>query len=139
MATYTKFKSFVEALAEKKHDLSSDQLKIALCAVAPVVGNSVLADLTEIDYTNLVGATPLNLTTVSSAQTSGTYKLVLADLTLEVVGSALPAFRYIVIYNDTASNKELIGFYDYGSSLTLAPADQFILDFDGTTGVIQIA
>lgn len=139
MASYNKFESFVEALAEKKHDLGSDQLKVALCAVAPVAGNAVLADLTEIDYTNLVGANPLNLTTVSSAQTSGTYKLVLSDLTLEVTGSALPAFRYVVIYNDTAPNKELIGFYDYGSSLILNPADQFIIDFDGTTGVIQIA
>lgn len=139
MATYTKFESFVEKLAEKVHNLGSDQLKIALCAVAPVVGDDILTDLTEISYTNLVGATPLNLTTMSSTQTGGTYKLVLADLTLEVAGSALPAFRYIVIYNDTASNKDLIGFYDYGSSLTLNPADQFILDFDGTTGVIQIA
>lgn len=139
MASYNKFESFVEALAEKKHDLGADQLKIALCSVAPVATDAVLADLTEIDYTNLVGATPLNLTTVSSGQTSGTYKLVLADLTLEVAGSALPAFRYVVIYNDTALNKELIGFYDYGSSLILNPADQFIIDFDGTTGVIQIA
>ena len=139
MASYNKFESFVEALAEKKHDLGSDQLKIALCAVAPDAGDAVLADLTEIDYTNLLGANPLDLTTVSSAQTSGTYKLVLSDLTLEVTGSALPAFRYVFIYNDTATNKELIGFYDYGSLLTLNPADQFILDFDGTTGVIQIA
>lgn len=139
MASYNKFESFVEALAEKKHDLGSDQLKIALCAVAPDAGDAVLADLTEIDYTNLLGANPLDLTTVSSAQTSGTYKLVLSDLTLEVTGSVLPAFRYVVIYNDTALNKELIGFYDYGSLLTLNPADQFILDFDGTTGVIQIA
>lgn len=139
MASYNKFESFVEALAEKKHDLGSDQLKIALCAVAPDAGDAVLADLTEIDYTNLLGANPLDLTTVSSAQTSGTYKLVLSDLTLEVTGSVLPDFRYVVIYNDTASNKELIGFYDYGSLLTLNPADQFILDFDGTTGVIQIA
>lgn len=139
MATYNKFDSFVEALAKKVHNLGSDQLKVALCAVAPDAGDAVLADLTEIDYTNLKGATPLNLTIVSSAQTSGTYKLVLADLTLECENNQLPAFRYIVIYNDSATSKELIGYYDYGSSLTLNPADQFILDFDGTTGVIQIA
>ncbi len=139
MASYQKFNSFVEALAEKVHNLGSDQLKVALSNVAPVAGNSVLADLTEIDYTNLKGATPLNLTTVSSEQTDGTYKLVLSDLTLEAEGGALPEFRYVAIYNDTASGKELIGFYDYGSGVVLQAADQFILDFDASNGVIQIA
>ena len=137
MATYIKFNSFVEALAEKVHNLGSDQLKVALCATAnaPVAGNTVLADLTEIAYTNLSSR---DLTTVSSAQTSGTYKLVLDDLTLTVSGGSVTAFHYIVIYNDTASNKELIGFYDYGSSAVLADGDQFILDFSAVNGVIQI-
>ena len=117
MASYTKFDSFVEAVCEKVHNLGSDTLKVALCAAAnaPVAANSVLADLTEIDYTNLSARA---LTTSSSGQTSGTYKLVLADLTLEASGGAVAAFQYVVIYNDTASNKELIGFYDYGSAVT---------------------
>jgi hypothetical protein len=138
MATYIKFNSFVEALAEKAHDLSSDQIKVALCATAnaPVAANTVLADLVEIAYTNLSSR---DVTTVSSGQTAGTYKLVLDDLTLTVSGGAVSAFQYIVLYNDTATNKELIGFYDYGSSVTLADGDQFILDFSPTNGVIQIA
>ena len=138
MASYTKFDSFVEAVCEKVHNLGSDTLKVALCAAAnaPVAANSVLADLTEIDYTNLSARA---LTTSSSGQTSGTYKLVLADLTLEASGGAVAAFQYIVIYNDTASNKELIGFYDYGSAVTLNDADQFVLDFNASTGVIQLA
>ena len=138
MATYVKFNSFVEALAEKAHNLASDQIKIALCATAnaPVAGNTVLADLVEIAYTNLSAR---DVVTVSSGQTAGTYKLVLDDLTLTVSGGAVAAFQYIVIYNDTATNKELIGFYDYGSSVSLADGDQFILDFSPSTGVIQIA
>jgi len=138
MADYVKFNSFVEALAEKKHDLGSDTLKIALCAAAnaPVAANSVLADLTEIDYTN---CSSRDLTVSSSAQTSGTYKLVLADLTLTASGGAVGPFRYAVIYNDTAVNKELIGFYDYGSEVTLNAADQFVIDFDASTGVLTVA
>lgn len=136
MASYQKFNSFVEALAEKVHNLGSDTLKVALSAVAPVATNSVLANLTEISYTNLSART---LTVASSGQTSGTYKLVIDDLTLSASGGAVASFRYITIYNDTASNKELIGFYDYGSSITLADGDQVVLDFDGTNGVIQIA
>jgi len=138
MADYVKFNSFVEALAEKKHDLGSDTLKIALCAAAnaPVAANGVLADLTEIDYTN---CSSRDLTVSSSAQTSGTYKLVLADLTLTASGGAVGPFRYAVIYNDTAVNKELIGFYDYGSEVTLNAADQFVIDFDASTGVLTVA
>ena len=137
MASYQKFNSFVEALAEKAHNLGSDQLKIALCSVAPVAGNTKLADLTPITP-NLVGASPLNLTINSSAQVAGTYKLVLADLTITAAAGGNPSFRYIVIYNDTASNKEVIAFYDYGSAVVLAEADQFIFDFNQSTGVLTI-
>jgi hypothetical protein len=138
VAAFTKFNSFVEAVAEKKHNLGSDQLVIALCAAAnaPVAGNSVLADLTQIAYTNLSSR---NLTTASSAQTSGTYKLVINDLTLTASGGAVAAFQYIVIYNDTATNDELVGFYDRGSALTLADGESVVLNFDGSAGVLTIA
>lgn len=139
MATsFSKINSFVEKLAEKSFNLGSDQLKIALTNTAHTASWSQLSDLTQISYTNLSGATPLNLTTSSSAQTSGTYKLVVADLTLTATGSVGP-FQYIYIYSDTASNKELIGYYDYGSAVTLASGDSFVLDFDGTNGLLTIA
>ena len=137
MASYNKFQSFVEAVAEKVHNLGADTLKIALCATAnaPVATNTVLANLTEIAYTNLSART---VTISSSAQTSGTYKLVLADLVLTASGAVAP-FQYVVLYNDTAANKELIAWWDYGSAVTLANGDTFTLDFDGTNGVLQIA
>lgn len=135
MATYTKFQPFVEKLAEKAHNLGSDQLVVALTNSAPSAANGVLADITEISYTNLSSR---NITTTSSAQTSGTYKLVLADLTLTASGTVGP-FRYVVIYNDTATNDELIGYYDYGSALSLISGDTFTLDFDGSAGVLTLA
>lgn len=138
MATFTKINSFVEKLAEKTFNLGSDQLKIALTNTAHNSTWSQLSELTQISYTNLSGATPLNLTTSSSAQTAGTYKLVLNDLVLTATGS-VGAFRYVYIYDDTATNKELIGYYDYGSSITLANTDTFTIDFDGSNGVLTIA
>lgn len=135
MATFQKFHSFVEAIAEKKHDLGSDQLAIALTNTAPDATNAVLADITEISYTNLSSR---NVTTSSSAQTGGTYKLVLEDLTLVASGAVGP-FRYVVLYNDTAANDELIGWYDYGSSISLAAGETFTVDFDGTNGVLTLA
>lgn len=134
MATYTKFNSFTEALAEKVHNLGSDTLKVALTNSAPSASDTQLSNITEISYTNCSSRT---LTVSSSAQTSGTYKLVVSDLVLTASGTVGP-FRYIVIYNDTATNKELIGYYDYGSSLTLANTDTLTLDFDGTNGLLQL-
>lgn len=140
MATFNKFNSFVEALAEKVHNLGSDQLVVALCAAAnaPVATNTQLSDLTQIAYTNL---STRNITTSSSAQTSGLYKLILTDLVLSASGGAAAAFRYVVIYNDTATSPvdALIGWYDYGSSLTLNDGDSLTLDFDGTNGVLQLS
>ena len=137
MATFNKFNSFVEAVAEKVHNLGSDTLTIALCnsANAPVAGNTVLANLTQISYANLSSRV---ITTTSSVQTAGTYKLILADLILTASG-AVATFRYIVIYNDTATNDELVGYYDYGSDLTLASGDTLTIDFDGSAGVLTIA
>jgi hypothetical protein len=138
MATYNKFQPFVEILAEGGHDLGSDTLTVALTATAnaPVATNGVLADLTEIAYTNLSSRV---ITTSTSAQTGGTYKLVLTDLVLTASGGAVAAFQYVVIYNDTATNDELICWYDYGSALTLADGETLTIDFDAANGLLQIA
>lgn len=134
---YNKFNSTVEAMAEKKHNFGADQLKIALCSVAPVAANAVLADLTPITPV-LTGVNPLNVTVSSSEQVAGLYKLILADLTLTADTGGNPSFRYVVVYNDSATNKELIGFYDYGGAVVLNAGEQFIIDFDPTNGVLQL-
>jgi hypothetical protein len=135
MVAFNKFNAFVEALAEKKHNLGSDQLMIALMASAPDAAlDLVLADITQIAYTNL---STRNVATVSSAQTAGVYKLVLTDLVLTASG-AVATFQYVVLYNDTATNKDLIGWWVYPSPVTMANGETFTLDFDATNGVLQI-
>lgn len=143
MASYTKFNAFVEHLAEGVHNFSSDStctITVALCAAAnaPSASNSVLADLTQISYTNLSSRV---VSVSSSSQTSGTYKLVLTDLTLTASGGSVATFRYIVLYNDdpTSPADPLIGYYDYGSDLTLADGESLTLDFSAANGVLQIA
>lgn len=137
MANYVKFHAFVEAMAEKKHNLGSDQLKVALTNSAPNASTgAVLADITEISYTN---CSSRNITTSSSAQSSGTYKLVLTDLVITASGGTVGPFRYVVIYNDTATNDDLIDYYDYGSSITLNDTETLTIDFDGTNGLFTLA
>ena len=129
MAAYVKIDSFVEALAEKVHNLGSDQLVVALTNTAHTANWTQLSDLTEVSYAN---CSTRNITTSSSSQTSGTYTLVLTDLVLTATGAVGP-FRYIYIYNDTATNDELIGYYDYGSEVTMASGETFTCDFAAST------
>lgn len=135
MASYVKFNPFVEAVAEKIHNLGSDTLTVALTNSAPTAStDDQLADITQISYTNLSARA---ITTSTSAQTSGTYKLVLTDLVLTASGT-VATFRYVVIYNDTAAGDELICYFDYGSAVTLLNGETFTIDFDGTNGLLQI-
>lgn len=134
MASFNKFQPFVEDLAEGVHNLGSDQLAIALTNTAPNATDDQLSDITEISYTNLSSR---NVTTSSSSQSSGTYKLVCADLVLTASGSVGP-FRYVVLYNEDSTNDELIGWWDYGSSITLASGETFTVDFDGSNGVFTL-
>lgn len=138
MATYNKFQPFVEKLAEKAHNLGSDTLTLALTtnANAPVATNGVLADLTQIAYTNLSSRV---LTISSSSQTSGTYKLVIAPLTLTASGGSVATFRHVVMYNDTAASKELIGYWDDGADVTLADTETYTFDADAGAGVLTLA
>ena len=128
MAAYTKFNSFVEAICEKKHDLSSDAITVTLTNAAnpPAAANAVLGDLTTVGTGNLDDTTP---TISSSNQAAGTYTLVLADLTMTSTGGATGPFQYVVLYNDTAASDELICYFDYGSEITLALNESLTLDF----------
>lgn len=140
MAAFNKFNSFVEALAEKVHNLGSDTLKVMLTNTAPVATNSVKADITEISAGNGYTAGGNTASVTSSSQSGGVYRLVLGDpATWTASGGSIGPFRYAVLYNDTATNKELIGWWDYGSALTLAAGESFTVDFDPTTGVLTLA
>jgi hypothetical protein len=140
MAVYNKFQQFVEDLAEKHHNLGSDQLEIALTTQAniPVATNSYLVNLTQIAYTNLSART---ITTSASAHTTGTYKLTLTDLVLTASG-AVATFRHSAMFNQTQTTPTadgLIAWWDYGADVTLANLETFTLDFDAANGVLQIA
>lgn len=141
MATFNKFNAFTKDLAEKVHNLGADTLKVMLTNTAPVATNSVKANLTEITAGNGYAAGGTTASTTSSSQTSGTYKLVLADVVFTAAGGSIGPFRYAVLYNDTPTSPAdpLIGWYDYGSSITLADGETLTVDFDPTNGVLTLA
>jgi hypothetical protein len=116
-STLTKFQPLVANLANKKHNLATDQLAWALTNTAPTVGMNALSELTQISYTN---CSSRNATTVSSTQTAGAYSLILADLTLTASGGTV------------ATGFELIGWIDYGASVTLASGESLLIDVPPT-------
>jgi hypothetical protein len=135
MATFTKINSFVENLAEQKINLAGTGLTIALTNTAHTATWDELADLTQVSYTNLSSRV---LTVTSSAQTDGTYKLVLEDLVLTASGEVGP-FRYVYVYDDASTGDKLIAYYDYGSEVTMQDGYTFTINFDGTNGFLTLA
>jgi hypothetical protein len=135
MATFNKFNVLTAALANGIHNLAGNQITVALSSTLPTAGMANLAAVTgEIAYTNLSARA---VTTTSSTQTGGVYSLVLVDLVLTASG-AVPTFRYIVLYNSTAAGGALIGWYDYGSDVTMANLETFTIDFTDAQTLFDI-
>lgn len=121
-----RFNSFIEYVNEKAIDWDNDVFVLALTNSAPTSANSVLTDITQISYTNLSART---VTISAAGQTSGTYTATANQLVLTASG-AVATFRYLVLYDDTATNDPLVAWWDYGSAITMANGDT--VTFGGT-------
>jgi hypothetical protein len=141
MAAFNKFNSFVEALAEKAHNLGADTFYIQLMNTAPDAALDLIETDLPADLGSGNGYTAGGMsvgTAVSSAQTAGVYKLCIADKVITASGGSIGPFRYIVLFNFSATNKELIGYYDYTASITLLDTETFTINFDDAAGVLTL-
>lgn len=141
MVAFNKFQVFVENVAEKVHDLGADTLKIALSNTAPNATDATLSQITQITAQYGYSAGGTQATTSSSAQSSGTYKLVLNDVVFTASGGSIGPFRYAVLYNDTPTSPAdpLIGYWDRGNSITLENGESVTIDLSAANGVLTIA
>lgn len=132
MADFTKFEAFSEHTAKGVHDLYNDTLKVFFTNTAPnVATHAVKADLAEIaggsGYT-AGGEDAQNTAT----RTGGTVTVAGVDIVVTATGGSIGPFRYAVLYNDTPAGAvvdPLIGYWDYGSPVTLADGEKFTTDF----------
>lgn len=130
MAAFVKFEAFSEHLAEKVHNLDTDTLKVYLSNTAPTVGtNAVKADLAEISGGNGYTAGGHD-TQNATSRSGGTTSITGVDIVITASGAVGP-FRYAVLYNDTPTSPAdpLIGYWDYGSAISLASGETFTIDF----------
>lgn len=139
MASFNKFNIFVQDLARKKHALNTDTLKVMLSNTLPVATNAVKTDITEISAVNGYTAGGNAAAFVSDTDTAGTYKLILSPTQFTAAGGSFGPFQYAVLYNSTAAGLNLIGWYDYGTGLTVTNGNSFTVNFDQTNGVFTLA
>jgi hypothetical protein len=138
MASFNKFNAFVADIANKVHNLGSDTLKVMLTNTGPAAANAVKSDITEISAGNGYAAGGTQATLVSSTQSSGTYALKLNNVTFTASAGSIGPFRYCVLYNSTPAAGNLVGYYDYGTALTITAGNSFQVQFDATNGVLQL-
>lgn len=131
MASFNKYEIFSENLSKKVHDLNADTLKVMLSNTAPnAATHAVRADSTEISGGN--GYTSGGDDTQNAtSRTGGTTSITGVDTTVTCSASTVGPFRYDILYNDTPTSPvdPLIGWWDYGSSITLNSGESFTTDF----------
>lgn len=140
MAALVKYNTFVEDLIEGVHDFDAHTFKIMLTNTAPnAATHTVRANVTELaagnGYTS-GGATTAILTSRSAAVA----KVVAADVVFTATGGSIGPFRYAILYNDTPTSPAdpLVGYWDYGSSITLLDGETLTVDCDPTTGILTL-
>jgi len=150
MPTITIVNDFYEDLGNGVHDLSSDSIRIALSNTAPASessnptssGNGVIANVTQISYTNFTDdlTTDRVLQSVTWTEASGTATLDFANFTITASGGALASFRYIYVYNDTPTStaEAIIAGIDEGSTVTLADGSDYAVTINAS-GLLTLA
>jgi len=138
MATFNKFEVFVGNLGVSKvHDLNADTLECYLSNAAPSASaDNVKADLAEI--TNQNGYTAPEDTTNAASEASGTLTLTGTDIVITASGGSFGPFQYVVLQNTTPSSPldPLIGWWDYGSALTVNDGETFTIDFGASIATL---
>jgi len=136
MASFNKFQDFVEALGLGQHDLNTDTFKVYLSNAAPSASDDAdKTDLAEISNENGYAA-PEDITNAYT-ESSGTGTMTATDVTITASGGTVGPFRYAVIYNDDHSTDGLMGWYDYGSAITLQDGESFTIDFGASLMTIS--
>lgn len=131
------FNSFTHELGKGTHNFQSHAFKVALSNTAPVATNAVLADIVQIGANGGYVAGGYALDGVTWTTATGVAKLAITDEEITASG-AMDAFRYAIVYNDTAVGDPLIGWVDYGASVSPTAGEVFKLDFDETNGVLTV-
>jgi hypothetical protein len=137
MATFTKSQDFVEQLCKAKHDFSSHTFKVALSNTSPAAGDAgfVIGSYPAPAAANGYTATGNTLTGVTCVESAGTVTVQANQTVFTATAGGIGPFRYAMLYNDTATSPAdaFVGYFDYGSSITLADTETFTVKFNNAS------
>jgi hypothetical protein len=137
MASFNKFQDFVEQLGKGTHQLhaAGHTIKVYLSNEAPVNTDTQKADIADISAEHGYSG-PVDIQN-DYTETGGTGTMTGVDVEWTASGGTVGPFRYVILYNDTAADDPLVGWWDYGSSITLQDGEKFKVDFGAS--VLTIA
>lgn len=135
MATYNKYTAAVEPLLEGINS-GSDAWKVALALTINASDTTFTPATTDLATANGYTAGGNAATTSSSAQAGGVFKLVLNSPATWTATGAGFTFRYVILWDSTTSTP--VGYWDYGSNVTLNAADTFTATLSGANGVFTV-
>lgn len=147
MASFHKFNQFVADLASGVHQMqtgTAHAFKVMLTNTLPAATDAVYADVSATELANGNGYATGGATggTVTGAQAAGTFKFTLGtDPVWTCISAPMGPFEYAIVYNVTPASptKPLVGWWDYGSSVTLQIGETFTVDLDQVNGVLTLA
>ena len=142
MAAFNKFNCFVQDVAHALHDMltgTAHVYRIYLTNTAPTVTNTVYNTPTDLATANGYTAGGVSIGTITGGQAAGTFRFIGgSDPSWTAAGGSIGPFQYAVLYNATSATKPLIGWWDYGTSVTLTNGNTFTVDLDQVNGILTI-
>lgn len=139
MPTFVLFHEAGKYEGDGTFDYDSHTWKAMLTNTAPTQAtDAVLADITEIGAGNgySAGGATVTMSWAETGSGTGIWQLSCADFNWTASGGTIGPFRYVVFYDDTAASDPLLGYLDWGSSITVADGGVFAFS-DGASGLYR--
>jgi hypothetical protein len=142
MASFNKFNCFVQDVAHALHDMKTGTphvFKVYLTNTAPVATNTVYNTPADLAAGNGYVAGGVSIGAVTGAQVSGVFKFTAGSQpSWTAAGGSIGPFEYAVLYNATSATLPLIGWWDYGTPITLTNGNTFTVATDLVNGVLTL-
>ncbi|MFD8515144.1 hypothetical protein ACFV27_29685 [Streptomyces antimycoticus] len=126
MATAKWYGPALQKLMTKQMDLINDTIKVALVKSTYTPNQNTHDEWADVSANEVTG-TGYTAGGIALASKTITYNTTNKNWTFDAADSTWPntnvAFRYAVIYDDTAAGKPLLGYLDFGTAQTVSNQD----------------